>query len=202
MKKKVNPSVLYYIWILVIVKLIVPYGPESRFSIYNALNFERAYINSNEGIENVNENKAIESIDTSISIKASDGKEVSEDINKNSSLGIYNNQGLKENGVNIDSGLKEEKGFLVGKVNSKVKEFLFVIWLMGIGGFSIYITIGYINLKKIVRIRLNYDYENLDNVLSKCLNIMKIKSKVEIIVTDKINTPSLCGIINPKILIV
>ena len=204
-KKKVNPAVIYYMWILVIVKLIVPYGPESRFSIYNAFNFERAYIyeniNSNKEIKNVKENAVIESTDTGMDIKVSDVEEVSEDINKNKSLGIYNNQGLKENGINIDSNLKEEKGFLVGKANIWFKEILFIIWLIGIVGFSTYITIGYINLKKIVKKRLDYDYENLDNILSKCLNIMKIKKKVEIIVTDKINTPSLCGIINPKILI-
>ena len=34
-KKRVNPCILYYMWFVVIIKLVIPNGPESQISIYN-----------------------------------------------------------------------------------------------------------------------------------------------------------------------
>lgn len=37
-KKAFGVNILYLLWLLVIIKLIVPYGPESKASIYNIFN--------------------------------------------------------------------------------------------------------------------------------------------------------------------
>ena len=64
-KKTFGINVVYFMWLLVVIKLIIPYGPESKISIYNVFNKvedshsydDKVIINNSKIKEEVNQNE-------------------------------------------------------------------------------------------------------------------------------------------------
>ena len=52
-KKAFGVNILYLLWLLVIIKLIVPYGPESKASIYNIFNTVKTSNSYEEKVINI-----------------------------------------------------------------------------------------------------------------------------------------------------
>ena len=38
LKKRVSPKIIYSLWVIVLLKFLIPYGPESSLSIYSVIN--------------------------------------------------------------------------------------------------------------------------------------------------------------------
>lgn len=100
-RKKVNPIIIYYMWILVIVKLIVPYGPESELSIYNIFH-----------------NNMFDSTEQSIEEFANNELEINNnEILSNNSAFIDEDIKVSENNdvlINESIGLNEERESILG----------------------------------------------------------------------------------------
>lgn len=175
-KKAFGINILYLLWLLVIIKLIVPYGPESKASIYNIFNTVKT--------SNSYEEKVIKS---NSKIKLS--TEIINDSFKNSSetqSSIINSPKQSNNNINQYNNIKNT--FLI-------------IWILGILIFVCISIISYYNLFKIIKNRLyKYDKHSF-NILEDCLELLNIKKNIKILVVKNINAPALSGFINPKILI-
>lgn len=181
-KEKVSPSIVYYMWFLVIIKLIIPYGPESRFSIYNLLN------NSNKTIivqSTANTYKPIGNITIS-----DNNINISNDIIEETTS--FTSEEQIQDKLSITNPIKEK---------TNLKETVFYIWIIGVALIALYTISSYINLRKTNIYISNEDTEKVNNVLATCLKRLSIKRKVTVIITNKVNTPSLCGIVKPIILI-
>lgn len=186
-KNKIKKSIIYYLWIILIIKLLIPIGPESKLSIFNLVNVKNLNYETvnNVDINNniLNQNNELNEINTAIQ---EENTSTNEEINNNSNIKINSNEETTE----------------LKKKNKSVEKILFLIWISGTLSILLLKLMIYIRFKKSInneyRNNFNYKY-NMD--ISKELKLLNIKRNIKVIVTDKSITPSLIGIINPKILI-
>ncbi|MBB6623549.1 stage II sporulation protein P [Clostridium gasigenes] len=165
-KKRVNPNILYYMWFVVIIKLLIPNGPESNISIYNV--FSKSEVG------------------------------VVERVNEIESTNIINE-------INVKSTLKDESKIYKTDTNNKIdyiklKAMLCCIWVMGIGFLSIRSIYSYNTLQKYIQGK-EYNNYPVESILLETLNILCIKRKVKIIMCDEFQSPTLFGIMEPRIII-
>ena len=187
-KNKIKKSIIYCLWIILIIKLLIPIGPESKLSIFNLANIKNLNYETvnNVDINNniLSENNESNEINTVIQ---EENTSTNEEINNNSNIKINSN---------------EETTELKKKNNNSLEKVLFLIWISVTAIMLLSKLVIYIRVKTSInneyKNNLNYKY-NID--ISKELKLLNIKRNIKVIVTDKSITPSLIGIINPKILI-
>lgn len=185
LKEHMKKSIIYYLWFILIIKLLIPFGPESKFSLFNLISItskeETNLSVNNYKLQNEELNNNISNIVNS----PADNKV---DLNTESNNLISNNE--------VNNNLKEEN------INFLYKEILFIIWGIGVIIITSKILISYLKLK--LKISKEYrEYKNYDLKIdiSKEREILNINKNIQVRITNEINSPSLCGIINPKILI-
>lgn len=174
MGKRLAPNLHYYIWLLLIIKLIVPYGPQSKISLYNL-----APADNNVKIESSLNKASLK--DNSHVTQISDSKAYDDKFTVNT--------------VDSLKGNVDEKS----KVSFNYSSLLFTIWIFGISVGAIYILCGTIRMKKITA--LPYQDEKIKDILNSCQNILKLRKKVGIVITNNIYSPSLYGLFKPIIII-
>ena len=183
-KDYMKKSIIYYLWFILIIKLLIPFGPESKLSLFNLIN-----ITSNEETNLVSNNYKLLNEELSSNPSNIINSTIDNDINSHLDNEIITND-PNEDSINKDN------------INFSYKEVLFVIWIIGVVIITAKILISYLKLK--LNINKEYkEYKNydLDIDISKEIKFLSIKRNIEVRITNEINSPSLCGIINPKILI-
>ncbi|MBU3128751.1 M56 family metallopeptidase [Clostridium tagluense] len=177
-RNKLNSTFNYYIWLILIIKLTIPFGPQTTFNIVNLYeNFHKQAITSeNKEKSQINSSIQLENIDLGGSILKN-----SFDSSNKSVFSKVMNTPLK-NKINI------EKVFCS-------------IWIFGIALLIGILVEGHKKLREIV----GKSIKNIDSthkeILYKCRKAMNIRTDVELSYSHKISSPSLCGLIKPKILI-
>lgn len=173
-KNKLNCTFHYYIWIILLIKLIVPFGPKT------SLNLSNMYQKFNA-----------ESTVNQIQIRSSQQLE-SSNLDNSVSIGTFqpSNKNVISKAVNIPSKNKVN----IGKV-------LCFIWIFGVVLLVGAITAGHKRLREIIRASVKDIGGIHKEILYNCMNSMNITTELEILYSSKISTPSLCGFIKPKILI-
>lgn len=171
-RNKLNFTFHYYIWLILIIKLIIPIGPQSPVNISNS--------NKNFHVQT-----QIAQTNSSTELTVSDFG-ASKLISKVPPL---------NKGVIINTISKP----LIPKLNIE-KVFCF-IWLFGFVLSIGKLVIGYKKLNNIVRYSLKNVNSTHKNILNKCMKDMNIRTEVELTYSDKLSSPSLCGLFKPKILI-
>jgi len=169
LKNRINRRWSYFLWILLFIKLIVPYGPKSSFSIFN-----KVPVSINQ------------SVDNNLSMYSNEiNNNLDNDINLNTSSKVSNS--IIQNTSHIDNNLY---GF-----NNIIPLIWLSVFLMLLSGFIIIYLLFSNQFKnnKVYNLRI-------ESLLNKSKEKMKIKSNIDVIISDKIRTPSLYKAINPKIL--
>ena len=174
-RNKLSSTFHYYIWLILIIKLIIPVGPQTPLNVSNIYNAfyvqsstsENTQINSSNGLDNSN-------IGGSTSTSALAPK----------------NESLIKSAMNLP---------LKSKVNIE-KVFSF-IWILGILLLLGSLVMGYKKLKDIVDSSIKNINRPHKEILSICMETMNIKTEVELSYSSKISSPSLCGLFKPKIII-
>lgn len=181
LKDKISGKWTYLLWMILIIKLIVPFGPQSSISLFNKIpsNITNNLIVDSSVIINraLNSNNSYEQEDNEYIASNTDEKE-------NKVLSINNNGSIDENISNL-------------------YKFINILPLVWMAGFitTLFISIFmFFTLNKQVKIKKNIEDENIKFILEKSKNIMKIKTDINLIVNDDIRTPALCRIIKPTIL--
>lgn len=175
-RKILGINIVYFLWLLLIIKLIIPYGPESKISIYNLFNKVDTSISYDEKL--INDNSQIKSYTNKIKTPINNTSETSNNIiekpmSKSANINNYFN----------------------------TKTILISIWITGISIFFIFLIFSYY---KLINIRKNmiYRYNRQSyKILKDCLTLLNIRRNIEILVVNEISSPALCGVIKPKILI-
>lgn len=171
LKNKINRRWIYLLWIIVIIKLMVPFGPKSNLSIFNSFNNIKISTNTNSNV-NTNINSYI-----------------------NTESDYVNNNDNTTN--NIDTPKYNSKE--TDKFN--IMNFMSNIWCVTFVTLSVVFLSTYFIMKnKIKQSCFTYD-KKLKEILIKYKNKLKIKADVNIIVNDYIKTPAIIGIFKPTILI-
>lgn len=173
-KNKLNCTFHYYIWIILLIKLIVPYGPQTSLNLSNM--YQNFYIQSTVNQTQIKSLRQLENInlDTSVSTDTFHPS----------------NKSVISNDTNIPSK---------NKIN--IRKVLCFIWISGVVLLIGVIAAGHKRLREITRASVKDIGSNHKEILYNCMNSMNITTELEILYSPKISTPSLCGFIKPKILI-
>ncbi|WP_055070141.1 M56 family metallopeptidase [Clostridium massiliamazoniense] len=125
LKEKVSPKVIYSLWIIVLLKFLMPYGPKSSLSIYSMVN------------------KSVESYFTQSSSKDESINEISSDERVNNSSFLENN--INFNKENIESKVIKSNEVINGnqEILKDIGSFswLVIVILLGNYGFFSYIKL-------------------------------------------------------------
>lgn len=171
LKKKLSPKWNYLIWLILIIKLIIPFGPKSEISIFNQLDFSG--INKIYYDESVSQNTDI-SQNLNNTYENEIDKNRYNDINKNNKIDNYEKDSIN---------------------------FIPIIWIGICINMFIFIVITFtvlnINLKR-KSIKSN---NKIYLILIKAKEKIKVRRNIKVVISPYISTPSLTGVIIPKILI-
>lgn len=186
-KKTMSKAILYYMWIILLVKLLVPFGLESNFSIYNLFEINSKVSTDNNITNNVNQ-KDIFLNENSI---ANQNNEIS---NSN----ILTNDKLENNNSTIEKSKSN-----LNKPQISIKQIGFFIWIIGLISLLGYTLLNYIKFKISISDKSDNNILNEDirGALEEALKKLSIKRHIEISISDKISTPTFYGIIIPRIVL-
>ena len=176
-KNKINKKYAYLLWMILIIKLIIPFGPESKLSLFNTIpikvnNTINSTVDKNSNINNIDfeanyKTKEINSIDLSGYTTSSElGQSTHDEID-----------------MNI------------------LKKTIPIIWILVFLMFITYHTIVYIYFLRDIRKNSKDANLYLQRILKDCKEKLHIKKKIQVRIVDMINSPSLIGIFKIKILI-
>ena len=173
-KNRLNAFWQYYIWFLLIIRLIIPAGFETPLSKFNNIEFAAEKIRSYS-----NSSKTANDLESVSEINLQNISEVS---------------GLKLNG---EDSLKET----VSKDFNYYFNIASIIWVLGaVFAFLIILNINCIFIFKVYKQPFCEDEDTL-KVLEECKSTINISRDIPIICDRYVKVPSLLGNIKPKILI-
>lgn len=174
-KNRLTSTFQYYIWMILIVKLIIPFGPHYSFNISSI--YEKFHT---ENTTNENASKIL----TKSLAKP-------QNTTSNSLISTNTTRSLDKNITNNTS--------LKPKVN--IKKTLCFAWILGTIILAVILAMGCKKLKRIISFSEKDIQCSHKEILHSYTADMKIKSKLELLYSPQIGSPSICGIIKPKILI-
>lgn len=179
-KNKFSASWNYYIWLLVFIRLILPYSFTSSLSLNNLISFSKPASIIHQPVLNT-------------------GATVNKNHNAATNLSKSHKLNTEYN-YNIVTATNSETSLKTGNLYS-YENIICILWLLGIGIISFYIIFPYIIFK--IKIK-NEPFSTNDYtavLLYQCKQRLKIKSNISLIYSNNVNVPSLIGIIKPSILV-
>ncbi|WP_088189666.1 M56 family metallopeptidase [Desulfosporosinus sp. FKA] len=172
---KLNVKWHYYVWFLVLIRLLLPYAPECSFSAYNLLRlFSDA---SHEGIIA----QPINHIEDTVLLQNNYVNQP--DLHKS----------ISGNNLGGSSNLPNN--------NSNLDIYLCTVWLLGMAIFGFYTLM---KERRFIRQLKNYKRcsdETILALLAACQNSIGFSGSIVVLQTDNYKTPSVSGLIRPKLLL-
>jgi len=176
LRNKLDAKWHYAIWMLLIIRLLIPYDIQSPWSIYSLLP------NNLVPISMVNQaNIRISDNDTQIDIS---GKEIQ----------LTNDKSI----INKQSNTKAEGSIAKNLFNSWI---LAILWLVGVLVLAS-LTIA-ANLRFYFKVRREPSVADarMSKLMQECTSKLSIRKNLPIIITNHIEAPCLYGIFRPKLLL-
>lgn len=172
---KMNPKWHYLIWMVLIIKLLIPFGPESALSIFNQI----------PKVQEIYPSKGITAV-YETNHKAYIYKLESADKSTIMSTSPLNKDNLKDSFLNFAS---------------KVEIGLPFVWLFGVLFMLVWLLYTYIKINKLIK---NYETqigEDIYTILEECKMKIGMNRKVVLVLQNLISSPSIYGLFRPKILV-
>lgn len=172
LKNKLTPRWHYALWLILIIRLILPWAPDSSFSIYSMLSREHEHTRS--------------------SIQST--KEI---IEPKGQL-LEHNKIKKEN---ISSEKKSVSDKEDAHFDISIYDVFLGIWLLGIISLTATMLILNRHLNHYITKQPNITDEKVIRIFENCKEKMSIKQPIPLIQAGKISSPTLLGVKNPRILL-
>ncbi|MCQ6574556.1 M56 family metallopeptidase [Bacillus wiedmannii] len=184
LRSKLSPRWQYMLWMILIVRLLLPWSPDSSYSIYSLLSYSSSV-------------SEVFQKDTTLAIQQ---KRVSED--KTNPLVTTEGDSYKSNSVNeikesdqIDSNKKKEDTTL------SVYKVTLYIWIFGVAILAMITCITNRRLYSYIKKQPNITDEKIVRIFENCKQSMGIKKQVQLRLAGKISSPTVFGIFFPKVLL-
>ncbi|MCX7708679.1 MAG: DUF881 domain-containing protein [Clostridia bacterium] len=179
--RKLSPSWHYYIWFLLILRLMLPFSLESSISIFNIVKPAIQQVMPNQG---------------QASLNGFDQHEVAKET-----VGVNPNTENRQNQLNKGEVNEKSKDFITPAYPIDLKLMLIAIWLFGVLISSLYIIRMNLKLFRKIKSVLPADDALTSGVLNECKTKMNINRDIPVLYTEAICSPSLYGFWDPKILL-
>lgn len=184
--KKISPRIHHALWFLVLIRLLIPFLPESNLSVLNILQQNTSNIMYYD-----HGNDVVSKIDT-VKDDLNNIDILNKDTNNSFDKEINSKQLHKTN--NNELILSEENTIISNKIN-----ILSLIWLSGFLFIAIFILASAIRTKnKVIRLAKVTDVEIL-SIMDSCKKVIGIDKEIPLYTGDYFNSPCILGIINPCI---
>ncbi|MDQ7093520.1 M56 family metallopeptidase [Desulfosporosinus sp. PR] len=181
MKKRIGARLHYLLWIAVFVSLLVPWVPQSSFSIYNLTNLNLTKPAS------LHERTETPSRSATAGLGSS-GQEKADSIEQ---IAAAPTPSVLHNKSEVHNPIASYQ-FMHG--------FLFSLWLIGVA--VLFMIIGLMNRRFAKSIQgLPVVDTNLVSAYIRAKNNLNIKAELPLIKTKMITSPSLCGFFRPRLLV-
>lgn len=188
--KTLSPKWHYYIWILLLIRLLIPFYPESSMSIYTL--FYSAAEKVNLPISEIRIPFQISSINESSANTLTTLPQTAVNVNNENTTNSNVSNSITDTALKVKENEKYISAIII----------MAYIWIIGVLLLSLY-TI-YINIVFAVNVHKRYTSlknERINDILKGCKNIMDIKHPIPLLTSKKVRTPSLYGFFNTKILV-
>jgi|GEM_PF-2801799 beta-lactamase regulating signal transducer with metallopeptidase domain len=197
--KVLSPRWHYYIWILLLVRLMIPYTPESSLSALNLVNLASEQFGLTVNISDTHEPDATKN--PNVTSPNLNGVSAG-----NENVGSQNSG--NENLVNADANNPTTTDLTATSSQGGHSEqisymmILAFIWVSGMFLLILYTT--FINVAFALEVRRNYKLLNsprMNNILEECKQITGIRRRIYLYTTKRTRTPSLYATLHTKILL-
>lgn len=198
LRDKLTPKWTYILWLVLILKLIFPFGPESSISIFNKININNNYeLNLKAQIydgyvlavsEKLNGIERLEKLDSF------------DKLSESNLHGKVNKSDLEDNIPSKYNYLNRNLNSYNSKEELKVFHYLSVIWG---STFIALVTIIYLFYFKLVSgLKTNCMIsQRINRIFNNSKRRCKVTKHIDLIINDKIDTPAILGTLKPKVLI-
>ncbi|QWG36967.1 M56 family metallopeptidase [Bacillus mycoides] len=184
LRNKLTPRWQYMLWMILIVRLLLPWSPDSSYSIYSLLSYspgvsEVFQKNTTSAIpqESVSEDKTNHTVTTK------------EDSYKSNSVNV-----VKESDQTDSNKKKEDTTFSVYKVT-------LYIWIFGVVILAMITCIMNRRLFSYIKKQPNITDEKIVGIFENCKKSMAIKKKIPLRLAGKISSPTVFGFFRPRVLL-
>ncbi|MBR4341106.1 MAG: hypothetical protein IKP88_00085 [Lachnospiraceae bacterium] len=180
--KRYSRRAVCLLWIVVALRLIIPFSFESSFSIMPSGDFVSTVVSGEESRTETNDDM----------VNTSNIENISENVGTLNSAPTMVEQGTSDSGVvaGVDNNAlliqatSEYESRNSDPDNSTmVNTLLSIVWLLGVTAILLYIIIGYVRIKNLTGESVPYGELGIDNVF----------------ICNRIDTAFIFGIINPRI---
>ncbi len=180
-KNKLGARWHYYIWFLLLIRLFIPFSPESPISIFNLFSM-------------VEENIVVPEL-----IGGNDVKSPANLVKPNKTYLL----------PDVGSSLKESRDVTLSRIpamnrntaEASKPEPLYLVWLIGASALGLYFVIFNVHFRLKVRKGETIADKDLIQLLESCKSVMRIHTNLTLVKTSEVQTPALFGIIRPKLLL-
>lgn len=166
------------LWLLLLIRLVLPWAPPSGLSVHNLVPIplqRSAEIRSGREAHPISVGMRREPVDV---------------------FGAADSPG---NGVRTDEAAGQ-LGAVDGRPTALVRVLL-LGWLVGAGGLAGCMAAGSLRLRRIMRRGRPVTDRWVLGVLDECRRLMDTRAAVQLIATDKLPCPALCGVVRPRLLL-
>ena len=211
LKNKINKRYAYLLWIILVIKLIIPFGPESNISLFNSIpiNFNMENIlssntnqleNNSTKLDNINSNSNAVQSNSYIETDNS-----TNDVNSTITTSQDNYSNINEDNENVgqNSQLIDNTTSIpmVGINKDKLSKILPFVWLCGFIFAIVSHMVIYIYFIKDLKKSSKLKYERLEKILKNCKSQLNINKNIQVIVHDTMSSPSLVGMCKVNIIL-
>ncbi|EOQ34257.1 TPA: M56 family metallopeptidase [Bacillus cereus] len=175
-RNKLTPRWQYMLWIVLMIRLLLPWSPDSSYSIYSLLSY------SSSVSEVIPKNMpATESIVNIESDRKVEFESNSETVTKNS-------------GPEVKAGAEQQTAFSLYKI-------ALYVWLAGVIILAVITFITNRRLYSYIKKQPDITDEQVVTVFNRCKQSMKMKKAVSLRLAGKIASPTVFSFFRPKVLL-
>jgi len=193
----------YYLWLLLLVRLALPWSPQSRISMFNLMPQSGSMQRTEPVVvsEGSSDSIALSSEGTSDINQAGSANDKATGTNAEHSESMATSELVAET-VIVDSdrppSVVTES---IPEISSGFIDVLPLIWFIGALVLAGYISLRNIVLWRAVKSERQVTDQNILELLEDCKMQMRIQTVVGVVVTDKVKSPALFGYIRPRLLL-
>lgn len=181
LKDKLKPRWSYLLWTLLVLRLMLPWTPESSFSVFNILPVEK-HETTNERTPIYEQIGSIKSDTFGLNTDQITSMQPNNSAQYNESENVLHENKSKENPIPII-------------------QILSLVWLIGVVSMLGFIIVSNVRFATKLKREPSIQDQTIQTLFEQCKDEMQIKRSITLIESSHVSSPTLFGVIRPKILL-